>query len=126
MKVVGLTGGIGTGKSTVAKLFEVMGVPVYNSDHRAKVMYFLPEVKAKVVELLGPEAYKSDTEINREVISKTRERSASLRPFFIEEVAGRIVLGWPTPTKFDRAPRGPVENSSRTSCLKAAAPVSST
>lgn len=70
MKVVGITGGIGTGKSTVAKLFEVMGVPVYNSDHRAKAMYFLPEVKAKVVELLGPEAYKSDTEVNREVISK--------------------------------------------------------
>ena len=36
MIVVGLTGGIGSGKSTVAKLFLQLGIPVYNSDDVAK------------------------------------------------------------------------------------------
>lgn len=39
MKVVGLTGGIGSGKSTVAKLFTTLGIPVYDSDTRAKQLY---------------------------------------------------------------------------------------
>ena len=36
MKIVGLTGGIGTGKSTIAELFQAMGVPVYIADSEAK------------------------------------------------------------------------------------------
>jgi dephospho-CoA kinase len=36
MKVLGLTGGIGSGKSTIARIFQVLGIPVYNADDRAK------------------------------------------------------------------------------------------
>lgn len=36
MKIVGLTGGIGSGKSTIAKLFQALGVPVYIADSEAK------------------------------------------------------------------------------------------
>lgn len=36
MKLIGITGGIGSGKSTIAKVFTSMGFPVYNSDTRAK------------------------------------------------------------------------------------------
>ena len=36
MKVIGLTGGIGSGKSTVSKIFEDNGIPIYNSDLIAK------------------------------------------------------------------------------------------
>jgi dephospho-CoA kinase len=36
MKIIGLTGGIGSGKSVVAKLFETMGIPVYDTDKEAK------------------------------------------------------------------------------------------
>ena len=35
-KVLGLTGGIGSGKTTVASLFSALGVPVYNADNEAK------------------------------------------------------------------------------------------
>lgn len=76
--IIGLTGGIGTGKSTVARLFEVIGLPVYYSDNRAKEMYFDPLVKEKVIELLGTEAYTSDRKINREYISKCIFSNASL------------------------------------------------
>ena len=36
MLKIGLTGGIGSGKSTVAKVFEVLGIPVYYADDAAK------------------------------------------------------------------------------------------
>lgn len=67
--VVGLTGGIGSGKSTVAKLFEVMGVPVYNSDLRAKEMYYDPDVKEQVIRLLGTNAYDEKGKLNPPHIS---------------------------------------------------------
>lgn len=69
MMTVGLTGGIGSGKSTVAKLFEVLGVPVYNSDLRAKAMYYQPEVKEQVVRLLGSNAYDTNGKLNPAHIS---------------------------------------------------------
>jgi dephospho-CoA kinase len=69
MKKIGLTGGIGSGKSTVARIFGVVGIPVYSSDDRAKAMYFEPDVKQKIIALLGPEAYISDQEIDRKYIA---------------------------------------------------------
>jgi dephospho-CoA kinase len=54
---VGLTGGIGSGKSLVARIFSRLGVPVYESDTEAKKLYLDPEVKAQVVELFGKDAY---------------------------------------------------------------------
>lgn len=68
--IVGLTGGIGSGKTTVAKLFQTMGCAIYNSDERAKELYFDADVKQQVIKLLGKEAYHSDTELNKEFISK--------------------------------------------------------
>jgi dephospho-CoA kinase len=67
--IVGLTGGIGSGKSTVAKLFAVLGVPVYNTDERAKEMYYELMVKNKIIDLLGEEAYDKMGKINRPYIS---------------------------------------------------------
>jgi dephospho-CoA kinase len=67
--IVGLTGGIGSGKSTVAQIFEVLGCPIYNSDERAKEMYYLPEVKEQVIRVLGKEAYYYDGKINKDFIS---------------------------------------------------------
>src|SRR3954469_3736566 len=67
--IVGLTGGIGSGKSTVAQIFEVIGCAVYNSDERAKEMYYLPDVKEKVISVLGKEAYYYEGKINKDFIS---------------------------------------------------------
>lgn len=70
MKVIGLTGGIGSGKSTIAGIFKTLGVPVYNSDERAKELYFNTEIKKKVIELLGNDAYKDETTLNKKFIGR--------------------------------------------------------
>ena len=69
MIVVGLTGGIGSGKSTIARIFKILGVQVYSSDERAKEMYFLPEIRAKIESLLGKEAYLNPTTLNKKFIA---------------------------------------------------------
>lgn len=66
---VGLTGGIGTGKSTVAKLFEVLGAKVFNSDNNAKQQYFVPEIKQHVIALLGDGCYLPDGSLDKKYIS---------------------------------------------------------
>ncbi|MCC6180341.1 MAG: dephospho-CoA kinase [Bacteroidia bacterium] len=67
--LVGLTGGIGSGKTTIAQILEVMGCVIYNSDERAKQMYFNPDVKSQVIQLLGNEAYLNNTTLNHTFIS---------------------------------------------------------
>ncbi|WP_276167111.1 dephospho-CoA kinase [Zobellia alginiliquefaciens] len=67
---VGLTGGIGSGKTTVAKMFRELGVPCYNSDEKAKdLMQNSPELIQQIKELLGEEAYKNG-ELNRAFVSQ--------------------------------------------------------
>ncbi len=69
-KVLGLTGGIGSGKTTVAKIFKSLDVPVYNADHAAKIlMNTSKELKHKIKQLLGEDAYKQN-ELNKEFISE--------------------------------------------------------
>ena len=66
---VGLTGGIGSGKTTVAKIFETLRIPVYYADERAKqLMNTDPELKNKIIELFGPEAYLKG-QLNRPFIA---------------------------------------------------------
>ena len=70
MVKVGVTGGIGSGKSTVCRVFKEMGVPVYEADIRAKQVIVKEEVKVKVKDLLGEEAYLESGGINRNFIAK--------------------------------------------------------
>ncbi|MEO0526182.1 MAG: dephospho-CoA kinase [Bacteroidota bacterium] len=78
MMIVGLTGGIGSGKTTVGKMFKELGVPVYNSDVEAKrLMHASKEVKKAIIGLLGSEAYKGE-ELNKKYISDTVFKDAEL------------------------------------------------
>ena len=69
-KIIGLTGGIGSGKTTVAKFIQEMGFPVYFSDDRAKEIVNDDEVlKNRIKELLGDEAYDENGFYNRKYVS---------------------------------------------------------
>jgi len=69
MKVIGLTGGIGSGKTTVLNMFKELGVPVYIADVEAKnLMNTSKVIKRKLTELFGMKAYEND-ELNRTYIA---------------------------------------------------------
>jgi dephospho-CoA kinase len=69
MFIVGITGGIGSGKTTVCKIFEVFGVPVYYADERAKWLLNNDNlIKESVISLLGSDAYSNGL-LNRAFIA---------------------------------------------------------
>ncbi|MCS6818805.1 MAG: dephospho-CoA kinase [Chitinophagales bacterium] len=67
---VGITGGIGSGKSTACAFFESLGVPVYYADARARsLMENVPTLKQKIINKFGAEAYLEDGTLNRKYIA---------------------------------------------------------
>ncbi|WGD34788.1 dephospho-CoA kinase [Olleya sp. YS] len=69
-KIIGLTGGIGSGKTTVANFFKELGVPVYTADTEAKALMNRSKIiKRKLLQLFGNNAYL-DHKINRPFIAK--------------------------------------------------------
>ena len=68
-KIVGLTGGIGSGKTTVARLFEALGVPIYIADEEAKtLMQNSKIIQQELIQLLGKSCYV-DGQLNRSFIA---------------------------------------------------------
>ena len=60
MLKIGLTGGIGSGKTTVAKVFETFGIPVYYADDNTKrLMNSDPVLKASIIRHFGNDVYKN-------------------------------------------------------------------
>jgi dephospho-CoA kinase len=58
---IGLTGGIGSGKTTVAKIFELLGIPVYYADDAAKrIMNEDEELKTAIQKQFGKDAYDNE------------------------------------------------------------------
>lgn len=69
MLKVGITGGIGSGKTTVAKIFETLGIPVYYADDAARrIMNENEMLRNKIIEQFGPETY-INKELNRKQLS---------------------------------------------------------
>ena len=64
--IIGVTGGIGSGKSVVSCLLRLMGVPVYDCDSEAKrLMCQSAEIREALVEAIGGEVYRADGQLNR-------------------------------------------------------------
>lgn len=67
---IGITGGIGSGKSTVSNIFSVLGIPVYDSDSASKrLMEEDTELKKKIIQSFGEESY-SKGNLNRKYLSE--------------------------------------------------------
>ena len=59
-KIIGITGGIGSGKTTVSQIITSKGFPVYNSDNRAKeIVNENQDIQQKIIYLLGEKAYEN-------------------------------------------------------------------
>lgn len=77
---VGITGGIGSGKSTVCKIFECLGAPIYYADDRAKeLMHSSVKLKVEITKLLGEQAYLRNGELNRNFIADEIFKNDALR-----------------------------------------------
>ncbi len=82
MKKIGITGGIGSGKSTVSKVFALLKVPIYNADNRAK--YLLnndADVVLKVKQVFGNDIY-----LNQELDRKKMAAQVFEQPFLLQQL----------------------------------------
>lgn len=67
---IGITGGIGSGKTTVCRIFEAMGIPVYYADERGKALMTEDSILRKSIsDLFGEAAYLPDGSLNRPFIA---------------------------------------------------------
>ena len=77
MRVVGITGGIGSGKSTICRILEEMGFPIYNADERAKCLINSSSALIASVKMeFGDEIY-TDQGLNRQVLAEVVFKDAS-------------------------------------------------
>ena len=71
MKKIGLTGGIGSGKSTIAQAIKHIGYPVYIADEEAaRLMNSHPDIRKDITERLGANCYTSEGHINKPVLAQ--------------------------------------------------------
>lgn len=94
---VGITGGIGTGKSTVCRIFSMLGIPVYDADSRAKWLTENdPQIRKELIAAFGPAVFDGSI-LNRAYLasaafadeSKTRVLNAITHP-----AVGRDFIEW--------------------------------
>jgi dephospho-CoA kinase len=70
-KVIGITGGIGSGKSIVCKVFNLLGVPVFEADITAgRLINSNSEIRNELVRLFGNDIYNADNKLNRKKLAE--------------------------------------------------------
>jgi dephospho-CoA kinase len=71
MLSIGISGGMGSGKTLVCTIFKILGISVYNSDLEAKrIMETNEQVKKEIINLLGEESYLNNLTLNRKFIAE--------------------------------------------------------
>lgn len=77
MLKIGLTGGMGCGKSTIARAFTVLGIPVYKADDEAKRISASPEVRQKIAQTFGEQA-SIDKKVLADIVFSSSEELKKL------------------------------------------------
>ena len=94
--LIGVTGGIGSGKSMVCRVCALRGIPVYDCDFRAKVlMHADPAIRAFLLAEVGEGAYRPDGSLNRALLSEHIFSNCEVRRRVVEapdEVRVRRVM----------------------------------
>jgi dephospho-CoA kinase len=103
MKTIGLTGGIGSGKSSVARIFSSLGMPVFYADASGKkVLESDAEVVKAVTELIGEEAFDEKGKANRahiaSIVFNDQSKLEALNAI-IHPAVGRDFQQWKTQQK---------------------------
>ncbi|NQD70577.1 dephospho-CoA kinase [Sphingobacterium shayense] len=102
---VGITGGIGSGKSYVAKVFKALGVPFYDADKHAKeLMNTNAEIKCKLVDIFGTQVYQEDGLLDRAFLSSIvfdNEERLKLLNSVVHPVVIAEALKWSEAQTFD-------------------------
>lgn len=92
MLKIGITGGIGSGKSTVCKVFSLLNIPIYNTDEEAKkLLYFNDDINTQVVKSFGDGVLGNDKLIDRsklaEIVFTDKEKLNTLNNIIHPAVA---------------------------------------
>jgi dephospho-CoA kinase len=94
MLVIGVTGGIGSGKSTVCEILKIHGLPVFNSDDQAKELYNDSSVKESLLSTFGIDFYVNGN-VDRQLLAGhvfgSRERLSKLNEIIHPAVARRFI-----------------------------------
>jgi len=95
MLIVGLTGGIGSGKTIIAEVFKHMGIPVFNADNQAKAITNTnKKVKEKIVQEFGADIYinnEIDRKVLAEIVFKNPEKLKILNSIIHPEVRNTFI-----------------------------------
>jgi dephospho-CoA kinase len=68
---IGITGGIGSGKTLICNIFQTFGIPVYDADSRAKwIMNQHEELRNDIIAIFGPSSYTSSYQLNRKYLAE--------------------------------------------------------
>lgn len=96
--LIGLTGGIGSGKTTVSKIFESLGIPIYYADDRGKwLLVNDDQLKAEVIDLFGQDSYAEDGSLNRTYLAGrvfSNEEELTKLNALVHPAVGRDFAAW--------------------------------
>jgi len=109
MKLIAITGGIGSGKSVVARIVKVMGYQVYDCDSRARALMIHDEsVRSHLIAEFGPDVYHADGSPNRQHLSTVAfsDNDARLRlNAIVHPATARDIRRWAASISADDAAR---------------------
>jgi len=87
---IAITGGIGSGKSTACKIFNDLGIDTFDSDYHAKQLYLLPDIKQKIVNLVGTNDILVNNEIDLKKLSTFCFKNTDLRYNIVNVISDNI------------------------------------
>lgn len=95
--LIGITGGIGSGKSLICKIFQALGIPVYYADDRAKWLMNNDEsLRKEIIKHFGEDSYKNE-QLNRSYIAGkvfNNEKKLELLNSLVHPAVGRDFFNW--------------------------------